>query len=409
MACNVVVDPEFESLIPPLAEDELRGLEESILADGVRDALVVWREHGILLDGHNRKRICDKHSVDYPVKEITLEDRKAARVWIRNNQMARRNLNAAQKLELQFQNKDELLAMGKEKREATQGRPHKEKLLSDTDNSFKEPKHDTRQQIAAAAGVATGTVAMAEVVRKESPELWDKAKAGDITINKAYTTHSKDKKEKERKQKRKEIAESVKVLPKNDRYKIFQADIKTVILDRQYDFIITDPPYPKEYLPLYETLAMRANEWLSPNGLLIAMAGQSYLDQIYSMMQKHLEYYWTACYFTPGQPTPLRQVNVNCSWKPLLIFRRKGDKYKGKIFGDVFRSDQNEKQHHDWGQSESGIFDIVSKICLPGQSILDPFLGGGTTGVAAVRHGCYFEGFDILEENAKIAAARVEQ
>ena len=70
MARNVVIDPEFESLIPPLAEDEYRGLEESILADGVRDALVVWRAYGILLDGHNRKRICDKHGIDYPVKEI---------------------------------------------------------------------------------------------------------------------------------------------------------------------------------------------------------------------------------------------------------------------------------------------------------------------------------------------------
>lgn len=86
--------------------------------------------------------------------------------------MCRRNLNAAHKLELQFANKDELLEVGREKREATQGRPSKEKLLSDTDNSFQEPKHDTRQKIAAAAGVATGTVAMAASIQAAFP-FWE--------------------------------------------------------------------------------------------------------------------------------------------------------------------------------------------------------------------------------------------
>ncbi len=70
--------------------------------------------------------------------------------------------------------------MGKEKREATQGRPHKEKLLSDTDNSFKEPKHDTRQQIAEAAGVATGTVARAAIIQAEANrKRSEKAKGND--------------------------------------------------------------------------------------------------------------------------------------------------------------------------------------------------------------------------------------
>ena len=83
------------------------------------------------------------------------------------------------------------------------------------------------------------------------------------------------------------------------------------------------------------------------------------LNEIYEMMSRHMAYYWTACYLLPGQPTPLRQVNVNTSWKPLLIFQK--GKYTGKIFGDVFKSDGNDKDSHKWGQSVSGMFDIVSK------------------------------------------------
>jgi site-specific DNA-methyltransferase (adenine-specific) len=122
-------------------------------------------------------------------------------------------------------------------------------------------------------------------------------------------------------------------------------------------------------------------------------------------MSKHLKYYWTAAYLTPGQPTPLRQVNVNTTWKPLLIFTN--GEYTGKIFGDVFKSDSNSKEFHKWGQSVSGMYDLISKICLPGQYILDPFTGAGTTGMAALMHGCLFDGIDIQLENVNIAKGRL--
>ena len=123
-------------------------------------------------------------------------------------------------------------------------------------------------------------------------------------------------------------------------------------------------------------------------------------------MSKHLDYYWTATYLTLGQPTPLRQRNVNSTWKPLLIYSK--GKYKGKIFGDVFRSEKSEKAHHKWGQSVSGMTDIISKICLPGQSVLDPFCGAGTTGVAAVNHGCFFDGVELELEDVNISKGRID-
>jgi len=195
------------------------------------------------------------------------------------------------------------------------------------------------------------------------------------------------------------------ILPTH-RWNVYQSDISTWKSDRQYDFIITDPPYSKEYLPLYETLSERASsEWLNPNGLLIVMCGQSYLDQVFNLLSSYLSYYWIGSYLLPGQPTPLRQRQVNTSWKPILIFGNSD--YRGKIFGDVFISDSNEKDFHKWGQSESGMYSLINQICLPGQYILDPFCGAGTTGVAALRHGCLFDGLDIDEQNVNISKARL--
>ncbi len=62
------------------------------------------------------------------------------------------------------------------------------------------------------------------------------------------------------------------------------------------DFIITDPPYPKEFLPLYGDLAKFGARVLKPGGLLIVMCGQSWLPQIMWDMSAEIDYLWTVTY-----------------------------------------------------------------------------------------------------------------
>lgn len=250
-------------------------------------------------------------------------------------------------------------------------------------------------------GLTKRDSAEAQKLAKLPDEVFEELREGEKTRVAAF----KEVRNSEIMELRAKMAKAGALVEPTARWHIYQGDIATWQAPRQYDFIITDPPYPKDFLSLWEILAQRATEWLKPDGLLIVMSGQSYLDKIYSILSQHLNYYWTAAYLTPGQPTPLRQVNVNTTWKPLLIYEK--DKYKGKIFGDVFKSDGNDKSYHKWGQSESGMCDIISKICLSGQYILDPFCGSGTTGIAALRHGCLFDGLDINIENVKISCGRI--
>jgi phage N-6-adenine-methyltransferase len=94
--CGIIVDEEFRSLIPPLTDEERAGLEENLLRDGCLEPLIVWAERQIMLDGHNRKDICDHYGIDYDVRELSLPDRDAAADWIDAHQLGRRNLTPEQ-------------------------------------------------------------------------------------------------------------------------------------------------------------------------------------------------------------------------------------------------------------------------------------------------------------------------
>jgi 16S rRNA G966 N2-methylase RsmD len=250
--------------------------------------------------------------------------------------------------------------------------------------------------------VSERNIRMAKAIERDAPEKLTKIAAGTMTLGAA----EKEVRAQVRTEERKAMAAASAALQPTDRWYVEVADVRTYNPGRQFDFIITDPPYPREYLPLYEVLAERAKDWLKPGGLVIAMCGQSYLDQIYASMSKHLTYYWTSCYLTPGQPTSLRQKMVNTSWKPLLVYSVDGN-YKGKTFGDVYTSPGPEKGGHEWQQSVDGMLAIMRQVCLPGKSILDPFLGAGTTGVAALKHGCTFCGIDVDELSVNISKGRL--
>jgi DNA modification methylase len=51
---------------------------------------------------------------------------------------------------------------------------------------------------------------------------------------------------------------------------------------------------------------------------------------------------------------------------------------------------------------------LVRLVTPSGGTVLDPFMGSGTTGIAAVLEGFRFVGFDLTPEYVQIAQARIE-
>ncbi len=92
------IDPEFQALIPPLAEAEYGQLAANIVHEGCRDPLVHWG--GTLIDGHNRYKICTAHNVQFQIVEREFADRNEVMIWIIRNQFGRRNLSGFQVSEL---------------------------------------------------------------------------------------------------------------------------------------------------------------------------------------------------------------------------------------------------------------------------------------------------------------------
>lgn len=92
---EIKIDPEFSSLIPAISEEEKTDLEESLLSEGCRDALILWDD--ILLDGHNRFDICTRREIKFKTIGKTFDSRNQAKIWIIANQLGRRNLSREQK------------------------------------------------------------------------------------------------------------------------------------------------------------------------------------------------------------------------------------------------------------------------------------------------------------------------
>jgi len=93
---KLVILPELANLLPPHDGSEL---EQSILSEGVRDDLTIWFDNGkfILLDGHTRLKIIEKHSLDFKVNMVYFENINEAKEWILVNQMLRRNLTSEER------------------------------------------------------------------------------------------------------------------------------------------------------------------------------------------------------------------------------------------------------------------------------------------------------------------------
>lgn len=227
---NIVIDPEFKALIPPLDPEELSMLEQSLQAEGVRDALVTW--NNILVDGHHRYEICSRLGIKFKTINKDFDDRPAARVWIRNNQLARRNLSPAWRIELVYFNKSDLSEIGKQKQSAAGGdrkTPGSKIASINIDGSARAP--DTQKQMAAAAGVSTGSFAAAEVVIKNEPDLWKKALDGELTIGGAYKATKRKMKERSHEQRREKNKQTVRAAP------------DTSTLTGCFSTILIDPPW----------------------------------------------------------------------------------------------------------------------------------------------------------------------
>ena len=182
------INVEFQDLIPPLSLEEQESLEESIIAEGCRDSLIIWGN--TIIDGYHRYAICHKNYIPFTTvnKKQELESELDVKLWMINNQFSRRNLPTETRLALAYQFKE----FEQEKAKARQGTRND---LVERDTNISLPvglsevaKGKTLEVIAKKAGVSRATAEQYDTIqRKGTEEQKQEVASGDSSIKKVYT------------------------------------------------------------------------------------------------------------------------------------------------------------------------------------------------------------------------------
>lgn len=210
----------------------------------------------------------------------------------------------------------------------------------------------------------------------------------DKEITKVANQIKKEKQVQKRIEREQEEKELKQEYVEDDSVKIIQGDFREScqsIDDGSIDCVLTDLPYPREYLSLWNDLSRISARVLKPNGFLITYSGQYHLPYVINALSEHLEYFWTFALYHKGRSQIVNNRNLMCKWKPILIFRNGTDSRFESTIPDYVVSEQPEKDDHEWQQGESAIAQLIEYFTKPNELILDVCAGSGTTGVVAKR------------------------
>lgn len=181
---DIVVNEALKAYIDPLTDEEYASLERSILAEGCRDALVLWGD--VLVDGHNRYGICKKHGLPFQTLQSTLfRSMDDVHLWMIEQHLGRRSVSDFQRGVLALRKREILAA----RRAQTQPSTMPETTATDGAGHAPTPAVvplPNREALAKAARLSSSQVGMIEKIQKQAtPELVAAVKSGAISINAA--------------------------------------------------------------------------------------------------------------------------------------------------------------------------------------------------------------------------------
>lgn len=188
---NIVVDPELKAYIDPLTPDEYAALENSLLAEGCRDALVLWGD--LLIDGHNRFEICTRHNLPFQTMQSklfkTLED---VHLWMIDQHLGRRSVSdfqrgvlALRKREIIDQRRSAYLAQAAQVASEPATEAPWEGAPTPQIAALAQPLK-SREDVARAARLSSNQVVMIEKINKQAaPEVLTAVRTGALSLNAA--------------------------------------------------------------------------------------------------------------------------------------------------------------------------------------------------------------------------------
>ena len=380
-------------------------MKNSVKEDGLHYPIVI-NSKGEILDGHHRYKICKE--LDIPIKyeiknfDNSIEEKR----FVIDINLKRRQLNDFQKSELAYK----LEGIYKEQarlRQLSKLKNVKDKLplpstslgsndhndRNNNNNSIRKEEEDikgrTVEVISKKNDLSPKTYQRAKtIIENGSEEVKEKLRANKTTISKEYEKIKRN-------QNRQELLFQLSNIQsdknnnnnfENSNYKLIYGDFieksQNEIADSSIHLIFTDPPYGKEYLPLYQELGKLAIRVLKPGGSLVFYVGHIILDQVIGIFNNfsltdnntnsiNLKYWWTLAVKHSGHHTKIHPRYVFAEWKPLLWYV-KGERVNNlavsNTIGDYIESVVPLKLLHDWEQSTVEAEYIIKNLTLENQN-----------------------------------------
>ena len=180
-----VILPEMAELLPPLSAEQLDALEADLIKNGCYAPIIV-NEDMIIIDGHNRQALCEKHGLPYTMAVFSFEDLLEAKQWALDTQKGRRNLEKWELGKIALKLKPEIEAKARANQSAAGGDMFSEKPLSATLPEAVSAV-DTRKELAEAVGLGERTMGKVMQIDENAPDSIKEAlDKKELSINKGY-------------------------------------------------------------------------------------------------------------------------------------------------------------------------------------------------------------------------------
>jgi ParB-like chromosome segregation protein Spo0J len=389
--------------LPALDAKEYGALKRDIAEHGVLVPIEL-DESGAVLDGHHRLQAWTELRAegvkvpDYPrvIRRFTDREDKVGHVLALN--LSRRHLSRTQRAELvarlrreRWSHRRIAMVLGvdeitvrRDLRGATDVAPHRVEGRDGREYPAARPR--------TAPSIVVGTSRDETRALKALETLGDDAPERLLQLARAETKAREASLARYR-------AREVPKVSKGRRWRVEHCDFRELdVSDRSVDAIICDPPYTDKDIPIFSELSAFAARVLKPGRLLACYCGKLRQPEEMVRLAEHLEYVWIGATVLRGRHTKVHVHKINGWHRPWLLYSAGRYKPRSWIKDTLVAGEgvgEKELDDHPWQQAEGPIRELVSMLTLPGELVVDPFVGSGTTAAAALAEGRRFAGCDL--------------